>query len=85
MSNGPTRIEALEVENFRALRDFRLTDMTPLTVLTGPNGSGKFTIVDVFAFLSERFLTPFARHGKRVKWERMFPEHMCRACNGEAR
>ena len=85
MSNGPTRIEALEVENFRALRDFRLTDMTPLTVLTGPNGSGKSTIVDVFAFLSECFLTPFARHGKRVKWGRMLPNCICRACNGEAR
>ena len=57
MGGGPARIETLEVENFRALRDFRLTDMTPLTVLIGPNGSGKSTIVDVFAFLSECFAT----------------------------
>ena len=57
MSSGPARIEALEVGNFRVLRDFRLADMTPLTVLTGPNGSGKSTVVDVFAFLSECFET----------------------------
>ena len=57
MSNVPARIEALEVRNFRVLKDVKLTKITPLTVLTGPNGSGKSTIFDVFAFLSECFET----------------------------
>ena len=57
MSNAPARIEALEVKNFRVLKDFKLTKITPLTVLTGPNGSGKSTVFDVFVFLSECFET----------------------------
>ena len=57
MSNVPARIEALEVRNFRVLKDVKLTKITPLTVLTGPNGSGKSTVFDVFAFLSECFGT----------------------------
>lgn len=57
MSNSSARIEALEVENFRVLKDVKLTKITPLTVLTGPNGSGKSTVFDVFAFLSECFET----------------------------
>ncbi len=51
----PPRIEALNVKNYRALRNVQLEEMTPLTVLIGPNGSGKSTLFDVFAFLSECF------------------------------
>ena len=50
-SETPPRIERLKVRNFRALRDVKLTHLTPLTVLLGPNGSGKSTVFDVFAFL----------------------------------
>jgi AAA15 family ATPase/GTPase len=49
------RIESLRVKNYRALRDTELRNITPLTVFLGPNGSGKTTICDVFAFLSECF------------------------------
>jgi len=59
------RIEELHVRNYRALRDFRLQKLTPLTVFLGPNGSGKSTVFDVFAFLSECF-----SEGLRKAWDR---------------
>ncbi len=49
------RIEYLHVKNYRALKDFKLENLKPLTVFLGPNGSGKSTVFDVFAFLSECF------------------------------
>jgi predicted ATPase len=42
-----------------------LKEITPLTVFLGPNGSGKSTIFDVFAFLSECFIT-----GLRRAWDK---------------
>ncbi len=59
------RIKYLRVRNFRALRDVEFKDITPLTVLLGPNGSGKTTVFDVFAFLSECF-----ESGLRRAWDR---------------
>ncbi len=59
------RIEYLKVQNYRALRDLELKDITPLTVFVGPNGSGKSTIFDVFAFLSESFTS-----GLRKAWDK---------------
>lgn len=59
------RIEYLHVQNYRALRDLELKDITPLTVFLGPNGSGKSTIFDVFAFLSECF-----QFGLRRAWDK---------------
>jgi predicted ATPase len=59
------RIEYLRVQNYRALRDLELKDITPLTVFLGPNGSGKSTIFDVFAFLSECF-----QSGLRRAWDK---------------
>ena len=60
----PPRITALNVRNYRALRDVTLKELTPLTVLLGPNGSGKSTVFDVFAFLSECFTD-----GIRKAWD----------------
>lgn len=54
-----------KVQNYRALRDLELRDITPLTVFVGPNGSGKSTIFDVFAFLSESFTS-----GLRKAWDK---------------
>lgn len=63
--SAPSRIEYLKVENYRALRNLELRNLTPLTALLGPNGSGKSTIFDVFAFLSECFDS-----GLRKAWEK---------------
>ncbi|MBW4574503.1 MAG: AAA family ATPase [Aphanothece sp. CMT-3BRIN-NPC111] len=59
------RIEQLRVQNYRALHNLELKNITPLTVFLGPNGSGKSTIFDVFAFLSECF-----QFGLRRAWDR---------------
>ncbi len=59
------RIEYLRVQNYRALRDLELKSITPLTVFVGANGSGKSTIFDVFAFLSECFTL-----GLRKAWHK---------------
>jgi predicted ATPase len=64
-SHSVPRIEYLRVQNYRALRDLELKDITPLTVFLGPNGSGKSTIFDVFAFLSECF-----QFGLRRAWDK---------------
>lgn len=61
---APLRIERIRVKNFRALRDFELRRITPLTALIGPNGSGKSTVLDAFAFLAECF-----DYGLRRAWE----------------
>ncbi len=64
-ATGPSRIEYVRVENYRALRSVELKNITPLTVLLGPNGSGKSTVFDVFNFLSECF-----QYGLRHAWDR---------------
>lgn len=58
------RIERLSVRNYRVLRDVTFRELTPLTVLTGANGSGKSTVFDVFAFLKESFT-----QGLRPAWD----------------
>lgn len=64
-STGPPRIESIKVENYRALRSVELKDIVPLTVLLGPNASGKSTVFDVFNFLAECF-----QCGLRHAWDR---------------
>lgn len=64
MKNIP-RIEYLKVQNYRALHNLELKNVTPLTVFLCPNGSGKSTIFDVFAFLSECFTESL-----RKAWDR---------------
>lgn len=61
----PARIEYLKVRNFRALKDIEFKQLTPMTVLLGPNGSGKTTVFDVFAFLAECF-----EFGLRRAWDK---------------
>lgn len=73
------RIEYLRVKNYRALNDLELKDISPLTVFLGPNASGKSTIFDVFAFLSECFSV-----GLRKAWDRRgrFKELRTRGADG---
>jgi predicted ATPase len=73
------RIEYLRIQNYRALRDLELKNITPLTAFLGPNGSGKSTIFDVFAFLAECFSI-----GLRKAWDRRgrFRELRTRGCDG---
>ena len=59
------RIEYLKVQNYRALKDIELKNIKPIAVLLGANGSGKSTIFDVFAFLSECF-----NENLRKAWDR---------------
>jgi len=59
------RIEELSIKNYRALFNLSLKKLTPLTVFLGTNGSGKSTIFDVFAFLSECFSL-----GLRKAWDK---------------
>ena len=73
------RIEALRVKNYRALRDVKLRNITPLSAFLGPNGSGKSTLFDVFAFLSECFTV-----GLRRAWDKRgrFKELRTRGSDG---
>ena len=73
------RIEYLRVQNYRALSDLELKNITPLTVFLGPNGSGKSTVFDVFAFLSECF-----GEGLRRAWDKRgrFRELRTRGADG---
>jgi predicted ATPase len=63
--HGVPRIEYLGVRNYRVLHRLELRDIRPLTVFLGPNASGKSTVFDVFAFLSECFSA-----GLRKAWDR---------------
>ncbi len=76
---APPRIEYLHVQNYRALRDLELKNLSPLTVFLGPNGSGKSTIFDVFAFLSDCFTI-----GLRKAWDKRgrFRELRTRGADG---
>ena len=61
------RIEQIEIRNYRAFRDVRLTNLPSLTVIVGANGSGKSTLFDVFSFLkdalAQNVTTAVARRG----------------------
>lgn len=50
-------ITRLEIENFKAIRKVAI-DLEPLTVLVGPNDSGKTTILQALAALSRSLIDP---------------------------
>ena len=64
-STNIPRIEALRVENYRALREVVLNDLTPLTVLLGLMVAGNLLYSIFFNFLSECF-----KFGLRYAWDR---------------
>ena len=51
------QIEAIRLKNFRAFRDVDLRNIPRLCVLVGANGTGKSTLLSVFAFLRDAMAT----------------------------
>lgn len=47
------RIQAIRVRNFRLFRDVQMKDIPAFAVLTGADGTGKTTFIDVFGFLRD--------------------------------
>lgn len=61
----PSVIESLEISNLRGIRTGKLEGLTPLTVLVGPNSSGKSTVLD--ALLIAASLSPGDAVGRAVR------------------
>ena len=49
-------ISSIEIRNFRGIQSGKLEDLTPLTILVGPNGCGKSTILDALILGAHRQL-----------------------------
>lgn len=47
------QIETIRLKNFKVFQSLELTGLPGLAVFVGVNGTGKSTLFDVFAFLSE--------------------------------
>ncbi|MDE0630481.1 MAG: AAA family ATPase [Caldilineaceae bacterium] len=47
------QIENIAIKNYRCLRDIVLDSLTRMTIVVGANGSGKSSLIDVFAFLKD--------------------------------
>lgn len=47
------KIESLSIKNFKTFKDIKLTDLPPISVFIGANGTGKTTLFDVFGFLRD--------------------------------
>ena len=73
------RLESLHIKNYRALRDVKLKQMRSLSVFLGANGSGKSTIFDVFALLSDCFTDGLRR---ALDKRGGIKELRTRGCNG---
>jgi predicted ATPase len=42
------KIETIRLKNFKAFKELELTDLPPLVIFVGANGTGKPTIFEVF-------------------------------------
>lgn len=54
------QIESIEIKNYRLFRHAKLTDIPPMCVLIGANGTGKTTLFDVLSFLKDALATNVA-------------------------
>ena len=73
------QIEGIEIKNYRLFRNVELNKLSPMTVIVGPNGTGKSTLFDVFTFmkdaLAENVVAAVSRRGG-------FPELVSRDADG---
>jgi predicted ATPase len=49
-------ISSVEITRFRGIREGKLEDLTPLVVLTGPNGCGKSSVLDALLVAGSRLI-----------------------------
>ena len=47
------QIEAIDIKNYRVLKDVMLGALTPMTAIIGKNGVGKSSLFDAFGFLAD--------------------------------
>ena len=47
------KISSIRVQNFKALQEVQITDLPPLAVFIGANGTGKTTLFHIFGFLKD--------------------------------
>ena len=47
------RIESIRLKNYKSFHDAEMTDIPPLCVIVGANGTGKTTLFGVFGFLKD--------------------------------
>lgn len=47
------RIESIRLKNYKSFNDAEMTDIPPLCVIVGANGTGKTTLFSVFGFLKD--------------------------------
>ncbi len=70
-------LSRIEIEGYRSLKHIKMEDMGGLTVLIGPNGSGKTNLLDAFALMSEAAFGSLAEGiNKRGGIETL----LCRGC-----
>ncbi|WP_158620099.1 AAA family ATPase [Corallococcus sicarius] len=63
-------IESIQIKNLRGIREGRLNELTPLTVLVGPNSSGKSTILDALLIATSLSLGDAVGRAVRRRTER---------------
>ncbi|MBL8854465.1 MAG: AAA family ATPase [Planctomycetaceae bacterium] len=69
-------ITAIEIENFKVIRDRVSLDFRPITLLFGGNSAGKRTILLALLYVREAF----ERHNEsRVTWRRQHSEPIRRS------
>jgi len=49
------RIKSLEINNFKAIKNIKLNDLSDFIVIAGPNGCGKSCIFDAIRFLKSQY------------------------------